>query len=693
MKCALAAIALLLLDPLAISLLAQRENPPQAIEPELINNSAPPPNAAARVRFFGNSTFSNRELSTALADPLSWIQQRGLSMPLADDTAYYLKVFYRRHGYPMVDVKYKIQEPYLDLHITEGPYYKLGTISFEGNKTFPASTLKEYMIGTTRARYSQFRKELPFVEADLITGTTLVQSFYVSQGFPKVDMVKLATIPDNRTGTVNAIVTINEGPRFFFGPISFSNNFGIARKEFSAKIKSLTNPPKPYSEAELQNLQRDLTFIFKSKGYYSASVTVTPNFNGVEGGRVPTSVDSVPGAIYRFGAVTASQDPNARLRPEFLPRRLASLRGETYDPQKLKDLYSKLYLSGLYDSIDIEEVPEPDDTIALVAHPLEAKPKELGFYGGYDTFDGIILGANYTNRNIDGLGRIFSSHVNYTGRGPDGEISYENPWLFESDIDFSSALGISLKDLVGYSIQNYYARIKLTKTFRKGIQTIAFLEAKQSNVNSIIIKPESLAGPTSYQLITLGLSQILDFRDSPTNPHKGWVIDGSASFSENVDGGASFARFTGRYSTYFSVGKTLLALGARLGYISATQGQGAVEVPIDERFFNGGSTTVRSFYETELSPKDTENHPIGGLARSIFNIEYDVPIYGDLVGAAFLDAGGTGNTPFDNFATGVGGGIRYNLPIGPVRVDYGVNPAPRKNQSTSVLSLSFGFAF
>jgi len=116
-------------------------------------------------------------------------------------------------------------------------------------------------------------------------------------------------------------------------------------------------------------------------------------------------------------------------------------------------------------------------------------------------------------------------------------------------------------------------------------------------------------------------------------------------------------------------------------------------VPINERFFNGGSTTVRSFYETELSPKDTKNNPIGGLARSIFNAEYVIPIWGDLAGAAFVDAGGTGNTPFDNFATGVGGGVRYNLPIGPLRADYAVNPAPRKNQSPSVISLSFGFAF
>ena len=475
------------------------------------------------------------------------------------------------------------------------------------------------------------------------------------------------------------------------GRLHFPKISESLKSEFSAKIKSLTDPPKPYSEAELQNLQRDLTFIFKSKGYYSASVTVTPNFHGAAGGRVPISVDSVPGAIYQFGALVENQEPNARLRPEFLPRRFAALRGETYDPEKLNDLYKKLYLTGLYDTIDVQEVPQPDDTIELVANPQEAKPKELGFYGGYDTFYGPILGANYTNRNIDGLGRIFSFKADYTGRGPDGEISYENPWFLESDIDFIAALGVSVKDLIGYSIQNYYARIRFTETFKKGIQTAAFLEAKESNVSSIVIVPESLVGPTSYQLITLGLSQTFDFRDSPTNPHKGWVFDASASFSESVDGSASFTRLTGRYSTYFSFGKTLLALGARLGYINAVQGTAGV--PIDERFFNGGSTTVRSFYETDLSPKDTENHPIGGLARSIFNIEYDVPIYRGPGRSAFLDAGGTGNTPFDNFATGVGGGVRYNLPIGPVRVDYGVNPAPRKNQSLSVLSLSFGFAF
>lgn len=691
MRSLVAAVLVAIAVPLGGTFYAQSNDLQRPVEPEPIGSNPPPQSMVGRVIFVGNTRFTSKELSAALADPLSQIQQQGLTLPLADDTAFYLGVFYRRQGYPAVDVRYKIRGSYLELDIAEGRYYKLGEIYFEGNKTLPASGLKDYMIGTTRARFSQFQKELPFVEADLITGTALVQSYYVSQGFPDVQIVKMATLPDNSTGSVNVVVTINEGPRYYFGPISFVKDYGIAKKQIAKRIQSLTNPPKPYSMAELQNLQRDLTFLIKSKGYYSVSLTATPEFQAAQGGRVPILVDLVPGPIYQFGAIVENQEQQARLRPGFLPRRFASLRGQTYDPEKLKAIHSKIYESGLYDSIDVQEVPQPDHTIDLVLNPMEAKPKELGFYVGGDSFYGVLLGANYTNRNIDGLGRIFSAKIDYTSRGPLGEISYENPWFLESDIDFSAAVGALSKQLIGYTVDDYYGRLRFIKTFQKGIQTTAFLEAKQGDIVSTVIVPRFLVGPTTYQLMTLGMSQTLDFRDSVTNPRKGWVVDGSASFSESFDGSASFARFTGRYSTYFSFGKTLLAAGARLGYIDTVNG--ATAVPIDERFFNGGPTTVRSFYETDLSPKDADNHPIGGLALSVFNIEYDVPIYGDLTGAAFFDSGGCGDAPFDNFATGVGGGLRYNLPIGPVRVDYGVNPAPRKNQSPHVISFSFGFAF
>jgi outer membrane protein insertion porin family len=103
--------------------------------------------------------------------------------------------------------------------------------------------------------------------------------------------------------------------------------------------------------------------------------------------------------------------------------------------------------------------------------------------------------------------------------------------------------------------------------------------------------------------------------------------------------------------------------------------------------------------ERDLGPHDANNNPIGGLARSVFNVEYDFPIVADLVGATFFDAGGLGSSPFDNMSTAIGAGLRYNLPIGPLRVDYGVNPNPRyrplsrTRDDFGAFQLSFGFAF
>ena len=134
-----------------------------------------------------------------------------------------------------------------------------------------------------------------------------------------------------------------------------------------------------------------------------------------------------------------------------------------------------------------------------------------------------------------------------------------------------------------------------------------------------------------------------------------------------------------------------LAFGARAGYISTD----ADQIPIDVRFFNGGSNTVRSFTERDLGPK-SHGHPVGGNVYTVFNIEYTVPITGALSAAAFVDAGSLTNDDLPNSGDmryGVGLGIRYKLPIGPIRLDYGVNPDRRADEDFGAFNFSFGFAF
>src|SRR5882762_2157462 len=663
MKCLVAAA----LVEMVIAASACGQAPPPGSTPKPAEQAAttvqmqatPPPETASRVHFFGNRSFTEKDLRDAVADPLQQIRSEGLSLPLADDTAYYVGLFYRRHGYPVVDVKYKISDngQSLDLYITEGPYYDLGDIYFKGDKTFPPEVLKDYMIGTTRARVSQFQKNLPYVEADLVTGTSLVQGYYISEGFPKVQIVKLETHPDEARHVVDATVIIVEGPRYFFGPITFKNDPEIPVAQFQAKLSSLTDRPAPYSEAELVNLQRDLVFIYKTAGHFAAVVTVEPDFARVgKGGRVPISVHSTPGPIYRFGKIVVEQRPKARLKPDFLPNRFAELQGQIYNPKSLQTLNTAMVQTGLFDTLGIQEIAEPDDTITLSITPWEAKAKEFSVFGGYRTFDGLIFGAGYTNRNILGEGQIFTVSAEYTARGPDGKIAYEDPWFLNTKNRFESGV---------------------------------FAEFKSVSLSDVTIDPASLVGPTTYQIGTAGITQTIDYRDSPLNPHHGWILALTGSISEPFQNASSYLQFSERFSYYQSIGKGLLAFGVRFGFIAPSSG-GTIGVPIQERFFSGGDDTVRSFAERELGMRDRNNNPIGGLTRSIFNVEYDHPIVGDLVGAVFFDAGGLGTSPFASFSTGIGAGLRYNLPVGPLRVDYGVNPSPRANEDFGAFHLSFG---
>ena len=131
---------------------------------------------------------------------------------------------------------------------------------------------------------------------------------------------------------------------------------------------------------------------------------------------------------------------------------------------------------------------------------------------------------------------------------------------------------------------------------------------------------------------------------------------------------------------------------------SQTSGSGeATAIPIDERFFNGGADTVRSFGERELGPHDNHGHPVGGEFFTVFNVEYTFPIFGELQGAVFTDAGNLLPTSEDiglnDMRYAVGAGLRYKLPVGPIRLDYGVNPDPRPFEDFGAFHFSFGFAF
>src|SRR5437868_3011302 len=126
---------------------------------------------AGIIEFRGEQAFKEKELRTALKEEITTVEDFGLSPARADDLAFFLEVFYRKHGYADVNVHYVIESgDRLRLDINEGPRFFLRTIVFDGNTREPADKLFDYMVGPTRERYSKLEKTLPFLAADLQGG-------------------------------------------------------------------------------------------------------------------------------------------------------------------------------------------------------------------------------------------------------------------------------------------------------------------------------------------------------------------------------------------------------------------------------------------------------------------------------------------------------------------------------------------
>lgn len=594
----------------------------------------------------------------------------------------------------------------------------LGTVTFDGNTNEPADKLFEFAVGPTRERYSKLQKRLPFVAADVEEGGDLVHRLYVAEGFldAVVDPPRYTFHDDS--SQVDALISIHEGPQYFFGDVSFSGKPIYDPETLRGQVVDLLK--QPYTDARLSDIPRRLQAYYKARGYYDVKVEAVGDPAEAEDSRVPVQVTVSAGPLYHFGDVTVSGLD--RLRPSFVRKRFSSLTGKTYSPDALDEKFRTLMRTGLFSILQIKPTPADGNLLNLDITAEEAKSKEVGFSVGYGTYPGAIAGVSFRDRDLFGYGRPLTTSLEISQRGYKGEIAYEDPFFFDTDLDFKTRVGALTYDFDGYSKFETGGRVELSRKMTKQYEVGAVFSVRHVEVTSASIAPMFL-GQTVYFANSLGFSQTLDFRESPLVSPRGFVFNQTLDFALSEFGSdVELIRSTFRVGYYLPFGpkalapgvvedrtgtalqrwfqQSSLAFGARMGIVHSLTTTGhaeANEIPIDERFFNGGANTVRSFGERELGPHDPKGNPLGGEFFTVFNVEYTFPIFGELQGAVFSDAGNllptSENPSLQDIRYALGMGLRYKLPIGPIRLDYGFNPDPQVHEDMGAFHFSFGFAF
>ena len=384
-----------------------------------------------------------------------------------------------------------------------------------------------------------------------------------------------------------------------------------------------------------------------------------------------------------------------RTNPKRIEARLKSLEGDWYDEAAMNKRLRGFLAIGAFSSARLETREIAGDRIDATLHLEEARAKEISFAAGGDSYLGALLRTTYTDRNLMGELLGFSAGFEFSSRGVLGEARLVDPWFMGTDVAASARVYALVYGREGYS--TFETGLEGTGTWEFGdhykLEALAGFSFVNLTEDGL---PVSELGETVYGQPRLRVTQTLDYRDSAVLPRNGWHLTAPLEIGSAMgDLSTSYVRaeLSGAWYHTFENDWQIVLGGA--GGILMPSGDG-VDLPINLRLFNGGARSVRSFPERELGPT-VEGYPTGGEGMWHANVELIRKLAGSLKAVGFVDAGSL-SREFDKLGSGdvelaVGLGLRLDLPIGPVRLEYGYNLTRDPGDPVGTLHFAIGVAF
>jgi outer membrane protein assembly factor BamA len=641
-----------------------------------------------------------REIQSLLRDQITLSGDTSPSEPLADDLAFFTRQYYIRAGRPDALVIWEINAGGIVLNVSAGVEIIVGDITWSGDLVVEEEELRRFLLRRSLEKEGADKNHPKWVDAELRDGVGFVQRRIRAEGFLQAEVtMKPAPLP-RAGGERDISVHIKAGPRSMFGVVQLIG----APPELELQMLNHTRqePDTPFSEARVQQLERRLTSIAYDNGYLRARTLSHYNL-GSRGGTVDVVMEVQSGPAVRIDTITPhpafSGGSKRILRGIF-----RSSEGEFYSQEEMDLNFRRALDTGIFARLDMDPQIEPygpGDTIAtadLLLTGEEAKPQTLGFQIGFDTFLGAQVGVTYRDVNFRDTGNSLETELRWSPVGPTGFIKLTDPAILNTR--FASSVRLGVDNFERFEYTRYGANIawELSRRVSVPFAYSIFMGASGNTVDSDTLTVREL-GPMNYTLAYIGASMTLDFRDSPVLPTRGWWVTARVEstmdvFGSNVD----FIRTDLRGGWHHTFAQKLrLSIG---GALMSIQGADVNEIPIDSRVFNGGPNSVRSFSEREMGPKTPGGTPLGGTSAFFSSAELSYEIYKNLEFAIFTDIGSlsrrNNTSPFQyssDLRIAAGAGLRYRLPFGPIRLDYGHNLNRGPNEPSGTLHLTFGFSF
>ncbi len=690
-----------------------------------------------RIAFEGNHKVVDGSLQ-----PLLELRPRAVFTPdLAQSDRQKILTYYAQHGRFGTTVEPKIvrlDQNRVDVvfEINEGASTVISRIAFVGNHAFSESTLRDVVSSRQEAFYRFLSNSDTYDPARVDYDKELLRRFYLKSGYADFD-VRDATAelaPDHSSFFVT--FTLNEGAQYKVGSISVDSRLvnlpGTALLPYVEQEKG-----EVYNGEAIERSVNAISDAAQARGYNfvlvrpriardTAKHTVDLVFDVTEGPRIFVERIDIEG--------------NTRTKDKVIRREMQLAEGDAFNAAAIRRSRTRLTDLGYFSTVNITSSPGSANDKAIVTAAVDEKATgELSVGGGFSTDAGALLSAGLREKNLVGTGIDASLSGVLAQRRSEINFSATDPYFLDQNL----VAGIDI-----FHVQNNNQNISSYDERRTGFslrtgyqfndhlsQAIAYSLVDRSvyDVNtdaSLYVQNE--AGGTL--LSQIGQTLTLDYRDSRTDPHTGFVVrygldvaglGGTAHYVRNKIDGTYYIpldRFSGNSDWGVSV-------SAGAGYLHSIGGH---TDDLIDRFFLGGDN-LRGFQSGGAGPRSVPlqaggiifgSDSVGGrfIYTQSTELHFPLPISADLglTGRAFVDVGGLSqvNSSGVQFArdyyglpipggvvqqlngttsltprVGTGVGVSWKTPFGLINIDLAEAVVKEKYDKTQFFRFGFGTRF
>jgi outer membrane protein insertion porin family len=664
--------------------------------------------AIAEITFVGQKEFDKDKLRDALKQ-IGLAQGRIFDRSLLEKAEQELKTQYLSRGRYAVEITTTVtplerNRVAINFSIAEGEVAKIRQINVVGNKAFSEGDLLDLFVLTTPGLLTWYSKNDQYSKQKLEGDLETLRSFYLNQGYLEftIDSTQVSIAPDKKD--IYLTVNITEGEKFTVSDIRLAGELLVPEAELRKLIK--LKKGQLFSREKLTESTKLIVDRLGNEGYAFANVNPVPEIDR-EKKQVVFTLYVDPGRRVYVRRINVSG--NTTTRDEVIRREMRQLEGGWYSAEKLKRSKQRIDKLGYFSevSVDTVNVPGAPDEVDVEVKVTERPTGNLLFGIGYSTAEKIILSASISQSNLFGSGNALSLQINSGSINKVLALSFTNPYFTDDGVSLGADVYQRNVDAANLNNVTPYKTKTLGAGGRLGVPVTEYdtinygLAAEQTNVETFENSPQQYIdfvntfGNTNTALIGT-VAWARDGRDSAIYTTSGLLQ--RLSFELAVPPAElRFYRANYRAEWYLPVGReNVLQLTGAIGYAAGYDG---LPLPFYKNFYMGGIGTVRGFYTASIGPKDPQGNALGGPTMTLANAEFYFPFPGlqkdkSVRLSTFVDSGQVSDN-FDLSQTrySVGLALSWFSPVGPIKLSYAKALNPQPTDRTQAFQFALGTVF